>query len=266
MNIILKRILGASLALAAFSFIPYAKAQTCVTPPTCESLGYTLTETDCEGHNFLKCPFDTSVDYCDSGSGSFGFYDNPPIGAFLYSDMNCSISLDKSKTVIGIIFDTEHRLAIALNSKSASWSSQLFDIPELPNIEIASDTDRGKEVISDWSGKSNTKIIINYCRANGYSCPAAEYAYSYTTEGTKAGDWYLPAAGELEAMSVNISVLNSSLSLIEGSSRLYNSYWSSNEMSTDYAWDMTYDSRYGSFWGYVPYKRDTHPVRPVIQF
>lgn len=149
MNIILKRILGASLALAAFSFIPYAKAQTCVTPPTCESLGYTLTETDCEGHNFLKCPFDTSVDYCDSGSGSFGFYNNPPIGAFLYSDMNCSISLDKSKTVIGIIFDTEHRLAIALNSKSASWSSQLFDIPELPNIEIASDTDRGKEVISD---------------------------------------------------------------------------------------------------------------------
>ena len=66
MNILHKRILGASLTLAAFSFITATQvaAQTCVTPPTCESLGYNKTTADCEGKTILKCPFDTSQVYC----------------------------------------------------------------------------------------------------------------------------------------------------------------------------------------------------------
>ncbi len=42
----------------------------CVTPPTCSELGYTKTASECSGHTFLKCPFDTSVGYCDLGTSS----------------------------------------------------------------------------------------------------------------------------------------------------------------------------------------------------
>ena len=41
-----------------------AESYTCATPPSCDSLGYTLTSTaNCVG-TVLKCPFDTSKYYC----------------------------------------------------------------------------------------------------------------------------------------------------------------------------------------------------------
>ena len=39
--------------------------------------------------------------------------------------------------------------------------------------------------------------MLDFCKANGKTCPAFEYVNKYKTAGTKAGDWYLPAAGEL---------------------------------------------------------------------
>ena len=262
MNTILKRILGASLALAAFSFITpsHVLAQTCITPPTCESLGYTMTEADCEGYNFLKCPFDTSFGYCSSDSGGSSEKCNTPsIGDYLYSDMSCSATLDKSKTVIGIIFDDENRLAIALDTERRMWSNGYFDIPGLRNWSTNSRT-------SDWSGKSNTKKIIDYCRANNKSCPAAEYAYSYTTEGTQAGDWYLLSAGELQAIYDNRDVLNLSLSSAgERSFNRYDNYWSSSEFSYYDVWGIEFIQN--DDWSPSNSdKKEKFYVRPVIQF
>lgn len=37
----------------------------CVTLPTCYELGYTKSVSECEGHDYLKCPFDQSRGYCD---------------------------------------------------------------------------------------------------------------------------------------------------------------------------------------------------------
>lgn len=57
---------GASLFALAFSLgvsLP-AAAQTCVPPPSCDTLGFTKTAADCEGKTILKCPFDTSKVYC----------------------------------------------------------------------------------------------------------------------------------------------------------------------------------------------------------
>lgn len=48
----------------AFSLITVeASAQSCATPPTCESLGYDKTISQC-GYNALKCPFDSAKVYC----------------------------------------------------------------------------------------------------------------------------------------------------------------------------------------------------------
>ena len=71
----------------------------CVTPPTCSELGYTKTASECSGHTFLKCPFDTSVGYCDEGAlvsgidpnqeykvGSSLIIDGIPVGTIVYLD------------------------------------------------------------------------------------------------------------------------------------------------------------------------------------
>ena len=41
-------------------------AQTCVTPPSCEELGYTLSADDCINMHVLKCPFDKNKLYCNN--------------------------------------------------------------------------------------------------------------------------------------------------------------------------------------------------------
>ena len=69
MNTRTDKILGASLALAAFSFITpsHVQAQTCVTPPTCDKLGYSMSVSDCDGYKYIRCPLDIDNDsavYC----------------------------------------------------------------------------------------------------------------------------------------------------------------------------------------------------------
>lgn len=57
---------GASLFALAFSLVgaDEAWAQTCVPPPSCNTLGFTKTAADCAGKTILKCPFDTTKVYC----------------------------------------------------------------------------------------------------------------------------------------------------------------------------------------------------------
>ena len=264
MNIRTDKILGASLALAAFSFITpsHVQAQTCITPPSCESLGYTMTEADCEGYNFLKCPFDTSKIFCASATevGKMTQCDN--VGDILYSDKTCSSGPISGKVAIGVVFDTEKRLAIALEQSEARWSDSYFDIPNLTNYATAP--------TADFNGKSNTKIIVDYCKANNESCPAAEYAYNYRTEGTETGDWYLPAGGELQSIYDNRVKLNETLQTLgktlfeisPSDSPINGTYRSSSENLSNYAWYLCFN---GGGWGfgaklYILY------VRPVIQF
>ena len=62
-----KLIAGAMLSCgAAFSFSE-VQAQTCVVPPSCEKLGYSMSVTDCDGQRYIRCPLDVDNDnavYC----------------------------------------------------------------------------------------------------------------------------------------------------------------------------------------------------------
>ena len=74
MNKNCKRTLGATLLLTTAFSVTEGWTQTCAIPPTCESLGYTMSEADCEGA-VIKCPFDTTKVYCpklaQDGSGDY---------------------------------------------------------------------------------------------------------------------------------------------------------------------------------------------------
>lgn len=259
MRLNVKNIFGAGLIALAFSVgtAKIASAQSCTVPPTCDALGYTKTATDCKDMSTLKCPFDQSKVFCvtaaEAGTGNCEY---PDIGYILYSDKSCSASYYSTKTPIGIIFDKLNRLAISLNSTSKVWSTEYFDIPNLTNQSSS-------EALAAWNGKSNTKTIIDYCKANSKSCPAAEYAYSFTTVGTKAGDWYLPSLGELNAIYTNKTTLNSMLSRVGGTNLPDSYHWSSSESNSYGAWSQNLSS--GSV-GDSNKAVNTSYVRPVLAF
>ncbi len=252
----------------------------CIQTPSCSSLGYESTSS-CSGG--IKCPFGNAwncnlinkinsintqitnlttkittleekiVTIENSASSS-----NCIIGDILYSDKSCYPNVIATKKPIGVVFDRANKLAIGLEESQRYWSyPDYFDVPGLSNITSSS------AVTEDWQGKNNTRVVLEYCKANGKSCPAFEYVNSYKTEGTIAGDWYLPAFGELKAIYGNKNVLNIALGKIGGTKLGANNYWSSSEDSTNGAWFLGFDV------GYVDYNSKNHYniyVRPVLAF
>ena len=66
-----KELLMFGSLLCLMSGIGTVRAQTCATPPSCASLGYTMTSSDCSGQPTLVCPFDASAVFC-AGTASSG--------------------------------------------------------------------------------------------------------------------------------------------------------------------------------------------------
>ena len=239
----------------------------CIQTPSCSSLGYS-SSSSCSGG--VKCPFGNYWN-CDainqinslntqitSLTNKITTLANCKIGDILYSDMSCNTNVVASKTPIGVIFDVTNKLAIGLKQSYQYWSTVSFDVPGLSNIRSSS------AVTADWQGKNNTRVVLEYCKANGYSCPAFEYVNSYKTEGTQAGDWYLPAMGELNAIYGNKDVLNIALGKIGGTKLNTNYYWSSSELSYSNAWYLWFSD--GSVEDFHSKNDLDCYVRPVLAF
>ena len=255
----------------------------CIKTPTCSSLGYEST-TSCTGG--VKCPFGNAWNCTASDLNNKiseitnkittieekivkiekeNATSNCKIGDILYSDKSCNANVVASKTPIGVVFDTTNKLAIGLeeivsNTFSNPWTGEYFDVPSLPNITTDS------AAIADWQGKNNTRLVLEYCKANGQSCPAFEYVNSYKTEGTIAGDWYLPAMGELNAIYENRDVLNTALGKVGGITldfSTWSCYWSSSEYSKIEVWEKCsgdYLAESVSKYGEAGYSNITRPV------
>ena len=201
------------------------------------------------------------IDYGDWANSSAGDEEDASptcnVGDIFYSDKTCSANITSGKTPIGVVFDTTNRLIIGLEQYSKYWSDGSFDVPGVSNITSSS------AVTADWQGKNNTRVVLEYCKANGKSCPAFEYVNSYKTEGTIAGDWYLPAMGELDAIYGNKDVLNIALGKIGGTKLGTDWYWSSSEYPGYGAWYLRFSD--GGV-GHSNQNYDSYYVRPVMQY
>ena len=262
----MRKFLLYSSALALLSGVANAA---CIKTPTCSSLGYEST-TSCSGG--LKCPFgnawnctlinkinsittqitnltnkittiEEKIVKIESSTSS----SNCIVGDILYSDKSCDPKVIATKKPIGVVFDRANKLAIGLEQSQQYWST-MFKVPGATT--------------ADWQGKNNTRVVLEYCKTNGKSCPAFEYVNSYKTEGTQAGDWYLPALGELNAIYGNKDVLNITLGKIGRAKLVADLHWSSSEYSYNDAWslsfsDGTVSKGFKSGYGYV---------RPVLAF
>ena len=213
---------------SALFLLSGAAEAACIQTPTCSSLGYT-SSSSCNGG--IKCPFGnawncTIIDKIteitnkittieekitvieeNGGSSSTPDYSNCKIGSILYSDFSCNENVVYTKEPIGVVFDEVNHLAVALEEKKdIAWSTTAFDIPGL-------DLHPSDAEYDGW-GKKNTRVIYEYCKANGKSCPAVEYAYEYKTAGTNAGDWYLPSYVEMDKIETYSDTIDSAMSKI----------------------------------------------------
>ena len=138
-------------------------------------------------------------------------------------------------------------------------------------------------VLSDFSGKSNTEALISKHTEQpnwktdasitdnsegGYS-PAACACWRYTTPGTKQGDWYFPAMGELGYACARFQKINDTISSLQSYfGKTYSllstgpNYWSSSENSDIYSWYLSF--YYGDV-SYGNYKYKTGIVRPFMR-
>ena len=243
----MRKILLMSSALALLSGTAEAA---CIQTPSCSSLGYT-SSSSCSGG--VKCPFgnawncsindiktefnnkitelETTIKKIQQGSNNENKV-NCKVGDILYDDFSCNGNVVYTKEPIGVVFDVTNYLAVALEEKQdIQWSTTAFDIPGL-------DLHPNDYEYDGW-GKKNTRVIYEYCKANGKSCPAVEYAYEYTTAGTSAGDWHLPSYVEMAAVESKRDTLNKAIqklnkTVIKRSGLVdancnseYNYYWTS---------------------------------------
>ncbi len=212
---------------------------------------------NCPDGYFKSCDTGTMGDpeYTEKGSACYQCKPKTVKVALpiLYSDLTTSKEVISSKTPIGIVFDESKKLAIALDSQSQKWADSV-DIPGLTNYESAPR--------SDYSGKNNTKIIIDYCKSKSKKCPAAEYANNYKTIGTLAEDWYLPALGEQILITNQKPTLDPILSKLGGTTLSTKWHWSSSEYNFSFAWSLA--SGGGANSGYT--KSNSYYVRPVISY
>ena len=141
------------------------------------------------------------------------------------------------------------------------WGYPGFDIPELTNYSNSG------TAITDMNGKDNTEIVLQYATAqtdwktasaitftNAAGCyPTVECAWRYHTSGTVQGDWFVPAAGQLNYLTSNteelaklnagFTAIGAGLFEIQGNRR-----GTSTEYSSEYVWCWS-----NSFW-YKDYK------------
>lgn len=131
-------------------------------------------------------------------------------------------------------------------------------------------TSNGTTAITDFAGSSNTDQIISQLKGVTVSykhhytgesgtitgAPAAEYCRAYSNGCKKAGEWYLPSAGEMNLLMINKNAINSALAKISGQS--LSSEWTSTQYNRFCAWYNNWD-RYEYFY----YKYEDYYVRPV---
>ena len=286
----MRKFLLYSSALVVSGLLCSVAEAACIQTPSCSSLGYTSSQS-CNGG--VKCPFgnawnctasdlstqiteltnkiteqtnkiteitnkittiEEKIVTIESGASSSNCF----IGDILYSDMSCGPNVVASKKPIGVVFDRANRLAMALDTARKAWSyPDYFDVPGVDNITDST------LAITDLDGKKNTSTILVYCNVNGKSCPAFEYVNSYKTEGTRAGDWHLPALGELNAIYGNMGVLNVALGKIVATRLGASYYCSSSEYSSEGAWILRFSD--GAVFGSGKYYDDFY-VRPVLAF
>lgn len=134
------------------------------------------------------------------------------------------------------------------NNKYYGWQNTNFDWG-LTKYSTSTDAK------TDFNGKANTTTIINAIKAydlahstDSITGCASQCIQLYAPTGTVAGEWYIPACGEMKMAYDNFTVINTTLNKIHtADSSLANewskftSYITSSEKDDSDVWRTSYD-------------------------
>ena len=262
--LILGGVLGAFFSTSAIA------ALNCTASPDCASLGYTMSAADCTDGIKVACPTNTSKVFCKTVQPVTCI-----VGSILGGDQFCyKDKLPDGVKPVGIVFDTDNKLAVALTdinssgsagSSTMKWSTSYYDIPALGNCTSSTDL-----TTCGVDGRANTTAILN-CGSSCGTTPAATATNSYEPSGCskdfcKKTKWFLPSMRDLITLYNAKSYVNASLSLTasSGATTLTESYyWSSTEFSSDYAWILNVHSGFRGSYGK---SYNNIYVRPVVKY
>ena len=213
---------------------------------------------------------------CKAGEEEEGIKPVPcAVGSILGNDQLCyEDKLPDGVKPVGIVFDTDNKLAVALTDINSSgsagsstmiWSANYYDIPALGNCTSSTDL-----MTCGVDGRANTTAILN-CGSSCGSTPAATATNSYEPSGCskdfcKKTKWFLPSMRDLITLYNAKSYVNASLSLTasSGAKTLTESYyWSSTEYTSLYAWVLRMSDGYRVA-GHT--NGTTRYVRPVVKY
>ena len=157
----------------------------------CAALGYSQSVGDCEGEKIL-CPFDKTKAIC-KGKPKTKICDT--VGDVLLDNRLCAVDpfdVDSDRVPIGIVYDVENRKAGAtLQQDAVMWCSNTPD-------DVLVRNSCSEEYLDIYvTGEQKTAKKIAWCEENNEDCGIYRVANEYVTDGTRAGDWYIPEIGEL---------------------------------------------------------------------
>ena len=170
-----------------------------------------------------------------------GLVQNCSIGDILNSDGTCSTSKVSGKTPIGIVVYKSGNCGEALALEDVGrdvWSRNSNTIPNLTYYKNITDA------VNDFNSCGNTNIIVSTLYSQTYY-PSAYLAANYSTTGTKAGDWCLPAFGILNSYDQNKAAVDAGFNKAGSSVPSY-SVWSSTASSETWAWSFKIKEGYNS--------------------
>ena len=101
-----------------------------------------------------------------------------------------------------------------------------------PNPDFRNTSIVTNNACADFDGANNTSVLVGL----GSAYSAVNACHLYSAPGIVAGEWYLPAAGELGYVIPRFNQIHSSLSTVGGVQLSANSYyWSSSEYDLGFA-------------------------------
>ena len=217
----MKKFLLLSSTAAMLIWSNYVNAA-CVSTPSCTTLGYD-SKTPCSNGG-IKCPFgeawnckiselkdkitelEKEIEELEEQNSAIG---GCGVGDYLYSDMSCDPYLHTDECPIGIVVDGINNIAI---SKDTFGYHEGYFFAPGQNIDLTnSGIPAPKYPMLDFNGKKNTYDLYNYCKKNNLSCPFLEKVANYSIGNTSPGDWYIPAYGELDYLSLLSPLIHAKL-------------------------------------------------------
>ena len=139
------------------------------------------------------------------------------------------------KDIIGVVgfFKDGKPVVISRNDKYEAWCNIPWGSRPLINKDVDYD-----DTAEQMNGEELTVNVLKHKSYTKDNYPAFDYISHFKTKGTKEGDWYIGAIGELRKLANFTALLNVSLGMLEGADLLDFWLWSSSEYDSDNAWSL----------------------------